>query len=213
MLGLVAEEIKSAPIPCRRREDYTDPPLKYSGVRLRTIPNILLSAMTVVTQNPPSSAQVISSMAQTRGTPFMPAQTISSLPQYGFGAEHTFENLIDDNPYLFRVYTPKPRSPFFDNSEPFFVGQKCDDDLSCPVDQIAANSTYEDVVRHMDWTTRSSSPYISTSFSFVWAIWEAVRRYRANVKHDIEIAVIDARAVSGRAVTALELLRKGTPQA
>lgn len=140
------------------------------------------------------------------------SQLINSLPQYGFGSEHTFENLVQDNPFLFRVYTPKTRSPFFDNSEPYFVGQKIDDVSPDAVDQIAACSTYEDVARHMDWTTRSSSPYISTSFSFVWALWEAVRRYRANVKHDIEIAVIDARAVSGRAVTALELLRKGTPQ-
>jgi len=152
--------------------------------------------MTVVTQEAPSSS----------------SQLISSLPQYGFGSEYTFESLVQDNPFLFRVYTPKPRSPFFDNSEPFFVGQKVDDVSPDLVDQIAACSTYEDVARHMDWTTRSSSPYISTSFSFVWAIWEAVRRYRTNVKHDIEIAIIDARAVSGRAVTALELLRKGTPQ-
>jgi len=172
--------------------------------------------MTVVTEaSPPSSAQMIYCLSQTQDPPFSSAAPISSLPQYGFGSEHTFENLIQDNnnPFLFRVYTPKPRSPFFDPSEPFFVGQKCDDDLSYPVDQIAARSTYEDAARHMEWTTRSSSPFISTSFSFVWAIWEAVRRYRANVKHDIEIAVIDARAVSGRAVTALELLRKGTPKA
>lgn len=154
--------------------------------------------MTVTTQDSSSSS----------------SQAINSLPQYGFGSEHTFENLVHDNPFLFRVYTPKPnlKSPFFDDTEPFFVGQNNDDDSSDAADQIVANSTYEDVARHMDWTTRSSSPFISTSFSFVWAIWEAVRRYRANVKHDIEIAVIDARAVSGQAVTALELLRKGTPQ-
>lgn len=156
----------------------------------------LLSTMTVTTQDPSSSS----------------TQTINSLPQYGFGSEQSFEKLIEDNPFLFRVYTPKARSPFFDTTEPFFVGQTDDDDRPFPVDQIAANATYEDVVRHMDWTTRSSSPFISTSFSFVWAIWEAVRRYRANVKHDIEIAIIDTRAVSGRAVTALELLRKGSPQ-
>lgn len=138
---------------------------------------------------------------------------MNSLPQYGFGSEYSFENLLQDNPFLFRVYTPKSRSPFFDNTEPFFAGHMPDDATPrSTVDQIAASSTYADVARHMDWTTKASSPYISTSFSFVWAIWEAVRRYRSGVKHDIEIAVIDARAVSGRAVTALELLRKGTPQ-
>lgn len=170
--------------------------LKYPPSLVPSIHSNVPFTMTVATLNPSSSS----------------AQAISSLPQYGFGSEHIFDELVQDNPFLFRVYTPKPRSPFFDNTEPFFVSQRSDDDLLDPVDQIASSSTYADVARHMDWTTRSSSPYISTSFSFVWAIWEAVRRYRANVKHDIEIAVIDARAVSGRAVTALELLRKGTPQ-
>ena len=67
--------------------------------------------------------------------------------------------------------------------------------------------TYNDLVRHLDWTTRSSSPYVTTSFSFFWCIWEAVRRYKLGVKHDVEIAVIDARRVQGRAKTALEVLR------
>ena len=136
------------------------------------------------------------------------SQVMNSLPQYGYESEYTFENLIQDNPFLFRVYTPKARSPFFDSTEPFFVGHSADEDSVRSADQY----TYDDVARHMDWTTRSASPFISTSFSFVWAIWEAVRRHRAGVKHDIEIAIIDARAVSGRAVTALELLRKGSPQ-
>jgi hypothetical protein len=170
-------------------------PLKYLCLHPRMILNNV-SPPTMVTQDSASPS----------------AQAIGSLPQYGFGSEHTFAELVQHQPFLFRVYTPKPKSPFFDDTEPFFVGQRCDDDLSYPVDQIAESSTYEDAARHMDWTTRSSSPFISTSFSFVWAIWEAVRRYRANVKHDIEIAVIDARAVAGRAVTALELLRKGTPR-
>ena len=136
------------------------------------------------------------------------SQVMNSLPQYGYESEYTFVNLIQDNPFLFRVYTPKARSPFFDSTEPFFVGRSADEDSVRSADQY----TYDDVARHMDWTTRSASPFISTSFSFVWAIWEAVRRHRAGVKHDIEIAVIDALAVSGRAVTALELLRKGSPQ-
>lgn len=170
-------------------------------------PQILGSAHWMTSSNVPPTMTVV-----TQYTPSPSAQAIGSLPQYGFGSEYSFAELVQTQPFLFRVYTPKPRSPFFDDSEPFFVGQNCDDDLPCPMNQIAESVTYEDVVRHMDWTTRSSSPFISTSFSFVWAIWEAVRRYRANVKHDIEIAVIDARAVSGRAVTALELLRKGTPQ-
>lgn len=67
--------------------------------------------------------------------------------------------------------------------------------------------TYEDLQRHLDWTTRSQSPYVTTSFSFFWALWEAVRRYRFGMKHDVEIAVVDARKLRGRAKTALEVLR------
>jgi hypothetical protein len=74
-----------------------------------------------------------------------------------------------------------------------------------------ARATYADAVRHLDWTKRATSPFISTSFSFAWAIWDASRRYKQGVKHDVHIAVIDARAVIGRAVTALELLRDGKP--
>lgn len=150
----------------------------------------------------------------------------SALPQYGFGPDLTFDSLVDHNPFLFRVYTPKPLSPFFDSSEPFFIGQKFkhnyrysvqDFQLMSPTgtkpDQagLMNSGSYADVANHMDWTKKSSSPYVSTSFSFAWAIWEATRRYRGNTGHGVEIAVIDARAVAGRAVTALELLRKGSP--
>ncbi|KAH9171800.1 hypothetical protein EDB89DRAFT_1851986 [Lactarius sanguifluus] len=79
-------------------------------------------------------------------------------------------------------------------------------------DQSAIPNSYADVANHMDGTKKSSSPFVTTSFSFAWAIWEATRRYKSNPKQAIEIAVIDAKAVAGRAVTALELLRKGSPK-
>ncbi|KAL5514542.1 hypothetical protein ACEPAG_1858 [Sanghuangporus baumii] len=75
-----------------------------------------------------------------------------------------------------------------------------------------AGMTYSELVRHLDWTTRSSSPYVTTSFSFFFCLWEAVRRYKLGVKHDVEIAVIDARKVQGRARTALEVLRSVEPE-
>lgn len=146
----------------------------------------------------------------------------NALPQYGFSTDVAFASLVDGNPFLFRVYTPKSHPPHFDNTDPLFIGTKYNDELSSATFQSAVPSpppsskvreaTYADVVRHMDWTTRSSSPYISASFSFAWAIWEAVRRYHLNVKHDVEVAIIDARAVSDRAVTALEVLMKGSSQ-
>ncbi|OAX42226.1 hypothetical protein K503DRAFT_711038 [Rhizopogon vinicolor AM-OR11-026] len=142
------------------------------------------------------------------------------LPQYGYGSDHTFDRLIQDNHFLFRVYTPKHRSPFYDATEPYFVGQKYNEQFREAADQlrqpfagqsVASVTTYADVAQHMDWTQRHMSPFISTTFSFAWAIWEATRRYRVGLKHDIEIAIIDARQLAGRAATALELLRKGAP--
>ena len=156
-------------------------------------------------------------------SPLMPSSVMNSLPQYGFGPEVTFEGLVAGNPFLFRVHTPRAQPPEYDSSEPYFVGAKYSDEFSSaaissssprsqPTEPASSACTYADVVRHLDWTTRQSSPYISASFSFAWAIWEAIRRYHANVKHDVEIAVIDARAVSDRSITAVELLMRGSPK-
>ncbi|OJT04195.1 hypothetical protein TRAPUB_5147 [Trametes pubescens] len=150
----------------------------------------------------------------------MSAQERNALPQYGFGAEVSFEQLIESNPFLFRVHTPKEPSPFYDNTEPYFVGPTFADNVSGSAFRASTVSpyrapstyTYADVARHMDWTTRASSPFVSTSFSFAWAIWEATRRYHHGMKHSVEIAVIDAKALVGRAVTAVELLREGVPK-
>lgn len=140
------------------------------------------------------------------------------LPQYGFSDDIDFHSLIQDNRLLFRVYTPKERSPFVDDSDPFFVAARFDEKFApSPVLSPGASfqsphsATYDDVARHMDWTTRISSPYISTSFSFMWSAWEALRRYHLGVKQDIQIAVIDAHAISDRASTAVRLLRNGIP--
>lgn len=144
---------------------------------------------------------------------------MNALPQYGFGSEVTFNSLLSGNPFLYRVYTPKGQPPQEDSADSYFVGSKFGSDISSDdpgpstsASSTPAASTYADVIQHMDWTTRSASPYISTSFSFAWAIWEAIRRYHTNVKHDVEIAVIDAKAVAGHSVTAVELLMQGTPQ-
>ncbi|KAI6115370.1 hypothetical protein EDD16DRAFT_1482840 [Pisolithus croceorrhizus] len=145
------------------------------------------------------------------------------LPQYGFGSEYCFDRLIQDNPFLFRVYTPKVHSQNGSTIEPYFVGQKYNEHFTLaaeklrspavgPDETIASTSSYQDVALHMEWTQRHKSPFISTTFSFIWAIWEATRRYRVGLKHDIEIAVIDSRMLAGRAATTLELLRKGTPK-
>ena len=148
------------------------------------------------------------------------AQDRNALPQYGFGPDVGFEQLIDDNPFLFRVHTPKEPSPFYDKTEPYFVGQAFADNVGASAFRASTLSpyqapstyTYADVSKHMDWTTRASSPYVSTSFSFAWAVWEATRRYHHGMKHGVEIAVIDAKALSGKAVTAVELLRQSAPQ-
>ena len=145
-------------------------------------------------------------------------QDRNALPQYGFGPDVEFDKLVNSNPFLFRVHTPRELSPFYDRSEPYFIGPRFESDFSSSTFSSESSPsspfrsppapTYADAVQHMDWTTRSTSPYVSTSFSFAWAIWEATRRYHHNMKHSVEIAIIDARAVASRAVTAVELLRK-----
>lgn len=146
-----------------------------------------------------------------------PDSEIGSPPQCGFGADIDFDTLIKANRFLFRVYTPKERSPFEDDTEPFFVAPRFDEQVArSPVEipKIRFSETvigsYAEVARHMEWTTRTSSSYISTSFSFSWSIWEAVRRYHQGVKKDVEIAVIDATALGGRAATAVQLLQKSS---
>ncbi|KAF5348034.1 hypothetical protein D9758_010056 [Tetrapyrgos nigripes] len=140
------------------------------------------------------------------------------LPQVGFGQDITFD-AITYNKFLFRVYTPK-KAVSTDEDSAFFVGSKFDQKYapSTPISSdmylpfgssLAETATYEDCINHLSWETRSSSPFISTSCSFAWAIWDAVRRYNSGVKHDVEIAVINAAAVAGKAVTALQLLKKG----
>lgn len=139
----------------------------------------------------------------TAGSPDM------TLPQYGFGAEVSFDNLVGTNPFLFRVYTPKPSDV---SDKPSFFAQGFQGEPSTSQSTKRKSSytgTYADAVHHLDWTTKSTSPYVSTSFSFAWSIWEAVRRYRLDVKHDIHIAVIDASMVANQAVTATDLLRRG----
>ncbi|EPT01982.1 hypothetical protein FOMPIDRAFT_1119131 [Fomitopsis schrenkii] len=149
-------------------------------------------------------------------------QDRNALPQYGFGPDVEFDKLVNSNPFLFRVHTPRELSPFYDRTDPYFIGPRFESDFASSTFSSQASSpspfrspptpTYADAVQHMDWTTRSSSPYVSTSFSFAWAIWEATRRYHHNMKHSVEIAIIDARAVASRAVTAVELLRQADPK-
>ncbi|KAJ7629056.1 hypothetical protein FB45DRAFT_48026 [Roridomyces roridus] len=137
---------------------------------------------------------------------------MSILPQYGFtGGEVEFKSLVDKNPFLFRVHTPKASS----NGSGFmalkFNGRftsaaptPTPDLLHPPI------PTYADVVGYMDWTTRHSSAYVSASFSLMWSLWEALRRYHSGVKHDVEIAIIDATALNG-AVTVVEVMRAVSP--
>jgi len=142
-----------------------------------------------------------------------------SLPQSGFKDETDFDSLSQSNRFLFRVYTPKERSPFCDETDPYFVAPKYDEVFARSPEDLpnvrfseTLVGTYEDVVTHLEWTTRSKSPYISTSFSFGWAIWEAVRRFHSGMKKDVEIAIIDANALGGRAATAVQLLHKSSEE-
>lgn len=150
----------------------------------------------------------------------LPIDEYRLLPQYGFGTDCEFSSLVKHNRFLFRVYTPKQHA-----TDASFLAQKFDEnynqshtDLPASLREPASSASllpefgYMDAERHMEWTSRTSSPFISTSFSFAWAIWEALRRYKENVKRDVAIAIIDPDALTDRSVTALELLRKSTPE-
>ncbi|KAJ7141614.1 hypothetical protein C8R46DRAFT_968646 [Mycena filopes] len=134
------------------------------------------------------------------------------LPQYGFGTETKFKKLVEQNAFLFRVHTPKsiPGAPEVPFPALRFDG-RFTHSASPPDPNSSQVPTYADVVRHMDWTTRYSSAYVSASFSFMWAVWEAVRRYHLGVKHDVEIALIDATALARRTVTVVEVLQSVPP--
>lgn len=132
---------------------------------------------------------------------------LSSLPQIGFGVDYTYHTLAEHNSFLFRVHSPKGKSRAYEptGQYPFsFVAEKFNGESF--IDPKRTHS-YQDVATHLDLMTRSSSPYISTSFSFAWALWEALRRHRINPSADIEIAIIDARQVLDRAVTVTDILR------
>jgi hypothetical protein len=146
------------------------------------------------------------------------------LPQYGFGKETNFDTLVKTNRFLFRVYTPKLRSPIErDGRGIFFLAPKFDGKFNSSPSSLdeailsdlgkcfADSNGYDNAAGYMDWTRRPSSPYISASFNFGWAIWEALRRYREGVKHNVEIAVIDAASVAPNSVTLLQLLRAAPP--
>ncbi|KAF8911351.1 hypothetical protein CPB85DRAFT_1434890 [Mucidula mucida] len=143
---------------------------------------------------------------------------LHTLPRLGFNETVEFDNLVEKNPFLYRVYTPKAHSPSISYDKKIFcVAPRFNTKYSSPIDDVALlsptvpvteSATSSDVTRHMDWTTRSSSCYISTSFSFAWAIWEAMRRYKTGYKHDVEIAVIDAASLKGRAVTGAQITRQ-----
>jgi hypothetical protein len=149
----------------------------------------------------------------------LPTHESRSLPQYGFGPDNKYQSLLPDNPFLFRIYTPKERSPFFDDTDPYFLAPKFNAQfVRSPVEVRdhqrlvdERKASYSDVAKHMDWTTRTASPFISTSFSFAWCIWDASRRFHQGVKTDVQVAVIDARALADRAMTAVELLEASSP--
>ncbi len=142
------------------------------------------------------------------------ATASDSLPQYGFGEDHDFDSLIKANRFLFRVYTPKETS-IADDTDAYFIAPRFNEQVArSPLDlpDIKFPETivgsYAEVARHMEWTTKPLSCYISSSFSFAWAVWEAVKRYHIGVKKDVQIAIIDASALGGRAATAIQLLMK-----
>lgn len=169
-------------------------PLRYLTYPLPVIPSASSTMLPPITEEPASPSSASTSNSAYR------------LPQYGFGQHFTFASLLSSNPFLFKVHTP--RKPFPLPGQPYFAAGG----LQTGSSRSPPRPSYDLAAQYMDWTTRSSSSYVSASFSFAWAIWEASRRWHNGVKHDIEIAVIDARSVESCAVTSLEILREAKPE-
>nr|GAT47779.1 predicted protein [Mycena chlorophos] len=139
-----------------------------------------------------------------------PCQCCSDLhlPQFGFGSEIEFRRLAERNPFLFRVHTPAPEKPHTPLDDAFVAPKFQQERIGMEAPPAA---TYAEVLRHFE---QDASVYVATSFSFMWAIWEALRRHQLDGgKHDIEIAVIDATAslIAPRAITAVEVLSSVSP--
>lgn len=76
-----------------------------------------------------------------------------------------------------------------------------------PITSELRHPTYDDAVVHLDRRSAYLSPCVSASFSLVWAVWEALRRYHFNAEEKVEIAVIDACALVDRAATVEDILQ------
>ncbi|KAJ6453423.1 hypothetical protein C8R47DRAFT_1229052 [Mycena vitilis] len=107
------------------------------------------------------------------------------LPQYGFGTETEFKKLVEQNPFLYRVHSPKssnhPDVPRPQIRRTIYIRRIVD----------APAPTYSDVARHMDGP--SGRPHGGTTL-------------------DVEIAVIDASdSIPARSITVVEILRSVPP--
>ncbi|EEB91406.1 hypothetical protein MPER_10235 [Moniliophthora perniciosa FA553] len=75
------------------------------------------------------------------------------LPQHGFGPDVNFDTIVRYHPFLFRVYTPRTRSPHNDDSI-FFIGAQFDakfapktpvmSGIHGPAGSLLDAATYED---------------------------------------------------------------------
>lgn len=137
----------------------------------------------------------------------MPTQLHEAhLPQSGFGQIQDFTELRKCQKLVFRLYTPRhAQLSATSDEDAFFLAGAFENSA-----QPEPTFSYSDVVRHLDWTTRHDSNFISASFSFSWALWEAYKRRHLGVKHDLEIAVIDANAIS--ACTPTDVLAHSSPE-
>lgn len=140
------------------------------------------------------------------------------LPQYAFSETCNFNTLIDSNQFLFRVYTPRMvggiRSDLANQRDLGLVAPKfrnMEDSIYSLSMEPTPVWTYADAAKHFGKGAHKTSPYVSTSFSFMWTIWEALRRYHEDETKDFEIAVIDAKAVKDRAITSIQLLLESDP--
>jgi len=135
-----------------------------------------------------------------------------TLRRFGFGENQTFASLVEDNRYLYRVYDAQTEMLLVPGRG-FVADRYRNYPIELDVERqclLHSPNLGIDAVQHVDNEKgkKPKTPFISTTFSLTWAIFEANRRAtNTPPKERVMIAVIDGQRLLQYAKTALELLK------
>jgi hypothetical protein len=126
---------------------------------------------------------------------------------FGFGNSQTFESLINENRYLYRVHDVKSRTPLVPGIG--FVAHKFQGLSQAEVEikrqDILQDPSATEAFHHARMS--ESTSYVGTTFSLSWAICEANQRAEYRGYDQVKITVIDGHLLGAYASTAVTFLR------